>query len=337
MNNRYRNATSSIRGWDFQENAAIFLMVEHIKDAVSIRVEGATEDIEIAFKDKSRLYAQAKSSRDPDSTKNVLVALDKALSALEDDSKKNDCRRIVYICNFDDPFNEPTTLRYFGRYPSLIPYKDLPPVCRSHIDTLCTRKHCSNFCKDNFVVCSIPFRGDAPGRYRVIKEKVQNLLNTLSVSNRISCDDVLSRWQLDFHQNASQTNLFCEISKEQLIWPIIAWLCRLDADSEELAGYDTCQQEAIIVGYGGVICDKVDNFQFVSRVMAAFFQFQQKHSTERKMLALTSNFIETEWQQFSKEFIVSEDVDLKDVVQITMRKVLGSRSVIRRIKEGVSL
>lgn len=48
-----RNASASAFGWDFQTNSAILLMLENIKDAKRVRVEGADEDIEITLQDRS--------------------------------------------------------------------------------------------------------------------------------------------------------------------------------------------------------------------------------------------------------------------------------------------
>ncbi len=64
MNNR--NASPAAFGWDFQVNAAILLMLENIKEAKRVRVEGADEDIEIAFMDHTKVYAQAKAVEKPD-------------------------------------------------------------------------------------------------------------------------------------------------------------------------------------------------------------------------------------------------------------------------------
>ena len=50
-----RNASASAFGWDFQANSAILLMLENIKDAKRIRVEGADEDIEVTLQDKTLL------------------------------------------------------------------------------------------------------------------------------------------------------------------------------------------------------------------------------------------------------------------------------------------
>ena len=43
-----RNASASAFGWDFQANSAILLMLENIKDAKRVRVEGADEDVAAA-------------------------------------------------------------------------------------------------------------------------------------------------------------------------------------------------------------------------------------------------------------------------------------------------
>ena len=42
-----RNASASAFGWDFQANSAILLMLENIKDAKRIRVEGADEAVSL--------------------------------------------------------------------------------------------------------------------------------------------------------------------------------------------------------------------------------------------------------------------------------------------------
>ena len=67
-----RNASASAFGWDFQTNSAILLMLENIKDAKRVRVEGADEDIEITLQDQTKLYAQAKAVEKPDDISHVI-------------------------------------------------------------------------------------------------------------------------------------------------------------------------------------------------------------------------------------------------------------------------
>ena len=82
-----RNASASAFGWDFQANSAILLMLENIKDAKRVRVEGADEDIEITLQDRSKVYAQAKAVEKPDDTSHVIDKLTKALETLSDAAK----------------------------------------------------------------------------------------------------------------------------------------------------------------------------------------------------------------------------------------------------------
>lgn len=55
------DASASSFGWNFQVNAGIFLLLHYIKDAKSIKIESKYEDIEICLKNKSKIFAQAKS------------------------------------------------------------------------------------------------------------------------------------------------------------------------------------------------------------------------------------------------------------------------------------
>ena len=84
-----RNASASAFGWDFQANSAILLMLENIKDAKRVRVEGADEDIEITLQDRSKVYAQAKAFVKPDNASHVIDKLTKALETLRDDAKND--------------------------------------------------------------------------------------------------------------------------------------------------------------------------------------------------------------------------------------------------------
>lgn len=79
-----RNASASAFGWDFQANSAMLLMLENIRDAKRVRVEGADEDIEITLEDQTKIYAQAKAVEKPDDTSHVIDKLTKALQTLSD-------------------------------------------------------------------------------------------------------------------------------------------------------------------------------------------------------------------------------------------------------------
>lgn len=100
-----RNSTASSFGWSFQVNAALFLFLEYLKTAKSLRVEGKDEDIVIVLSDNTKIYAQAKSTIKPDdiASKQKIDKLSEALETLNDDFEKKDSKIFIYITNFSNP------------------------------------------------------------------------------------------------------------------------------------------------------------------------------------------------------------------------------------------
>ena len=45
------NASQDVFGFDFQINATIFLLLDNIKEVKTVRMEGASEDIELTMND----------------------------------------------------------------------------------------------------------------------------------------------------------------------------------------------------------------------------------------------------------------------------------------------
>ena len=130
-----RNASASAFGWDFQANSAILLMLENIKDAKRVRVEGADEDIEITLQDQLKVYAQAKAVEKPDDTSHVIDKLTKALETLSDAAKKGDGSLFTYVTNSSNPFNNQRTLSYFtGR--THLGYDELPDAAQNKINEI---------------------------------------------------------------------------------------------------------------------------------------------------------------------------------------------------------
>ena len=54
------NASPEVFGFDFQVNATIFLLLDNIKVIKTVRMEGASEDIELTMNDGNQIMAQAK-------------------------------------------------------------------------------------------------------------------------------------------------------------------------------------------------------------------------------------------------------------------------------------
>lgn len=164
-----RNASVSAFGWDFQANSAILLMLENIKAAKRVRVEGADEDIEITLQDRSKVYAQAKSVEKPDDTSHVIDKLTKALETLNDAAKNGDGSLFTYVTNSSNPFNSQRTLSYFtGR--THLSFDELPDIAKKRIDGIIRAKGYTELDVHKLDVRVIPFYGnDLKNRYKEIQ------------------------------------------------------------------------------------------------------------------------------------------------------------------------
>ena len=54
------NASSTMAGFQFQVNVAIYFMLKYLKDIEAIRVEGEKEDVEVYLNNNNRYMIQAK-------------------------------------------------------------------------------------------------------------------------------------------------------------------------------------------------------------------------------------------------------------------------------------
>lgn len=215
-----RNASTSAFGWDFQVNSAILLLLENIKDAKRVRVEGATEDIEITLEDKNKIYAQAKAVAKPDDTSNVNNKLKKALETLNEASKKKDGNLFTYVTNSSNPFNNQKTIPYFTRRTHLS-FNELPDAAQKKIKDIISKNRYTDLNLQQFDVRVIPFYGNDPkNRYKEIKACIDEFLEKAEV-NLFGLNKIMEIWQKDFFHNATLTDTSVSITKQSIIWPLI--------------------------------------------------------------------------------------------------------------------
>lgn len=131
---RSRKADAVVFGFDFQINAAIVLMLEHIKELHSLRLEGNDEDIELTLQDNTKIFAQAKavvnSSFD---FANVRKNLKKALTSLSEGSRQPNVRQLIFITNSPNPFKDEASRSVFYA-PTHRCFSDLPPSAQKIVE-----------------------------------------------------------------------------------------------------------------------------------------------------------------------------------------------------------
>ena len=233
-----RNASASAFGWDFQANSAILLMLENIKDAKRVRVEGADEDIEITLQDQTKMYVQAKAVEKPDDTSHVIDKLTKALETLSDAAKNGDGSLFTYVTNSSNPFNNQRTLSYFtGR--THLSFDELPDVAQNKINEIIQKNEYTDLDVHKLDVRVIPFYGnDLKNRYKEIQACVNEFLAEMNVDVQGISTDIMGIWQKDLFQNATQSDTTISISKEKMIWPLIVLVVDKTAANEYKTNFD---------------------------------------------------------------------------------------------------
>lgn len=227
-----RNASSSAFGWDFQANSAMLLMLENIREAKRVRVEGSDEDIEITLDDHTKIYAQAKAVEKPDDTSHVIDKLTKALETLSDAAKNGDGSQFTYMTNSSNPFNNQRTVSYFtGR--THLGFDELPDQAQKRIKDIITKNGFADLDVHKLDIRVIPFYGnDLKNRYKEIQACVNEFLATVSVNLPGVNAEIMEIWQRDLFLNATQSDTAISVSKEKMIWRLIVLVVDKTAANE---------------------------------------------------------------------------------------------------------
>ena len=336
-----RNASASDFGWDFQHNAAIVLVLKNIKnDFKSVRVEGATEDIEINFNDGEISYIQAKASESPEQDTNVKSKLEKALESLNDASRQSNVKSLVFTTNNHIyPFNHAKKDKdpYISGRTSL-KYSELSANSQKIIDGIIKNKKLSNIKikKEKLSVEVIPFYGDDDdNRYKEIYKSVENFMDDVANRN-IAKKQILEKLQLKFQKNASKKDVNITLTKEDIVWCIIAVICDSGNEfvtdemiDEEFDG-DYGLRDSVKEKYGFVIEDSSHKFQLISKVFAEYQKYKMLDKTKKYI-----DFIKLNWNLFTDYFTDVESDQQKMLIYMILGKIFNNRSVINNIRENV--
>lgn len=326
------NATASAFGWEFQSNAAIMLMIKNIVNASKVKVEGENEDVEITFSDGKMLMAQAKAVENPDDVSHVKEKLASGLRTLNDAAKDPNVNQLIFVTNSPNPFKDVTTMYKFSSPLNVVPFSELPESCQEVVNDICTT--CGyNIDVSMLTVCVMQFHGQAEDeRYKVLRSLTEEFLNDIGVE-KVSANQILSLWQHSFSVNASQRTT--SITKESMVWPIIAILCEVRETDTELDDYDSSDVAEILRKYRAVINNNSERFEFISKVLSDYEEFH----LEMKSRDRVPRFISERWNQYMEDFDLknADAATAEAVIRLTILNVLKSRRIIADIKSKVKL
>lgn len=331
-----RNASFSAFGWDFQINAAIVLLLENITELDKVRVESATEDIELTLESGEKIYSQAKSVVNASNDfANVKKKLKDAIESLTEAYSIGDSKQLIYVTNSPNPFDDDSSKSaFYGSARKT--YDSLPDSCKTTIEDM-VKKLSNRIDLNQLIVRVIPFEtDDLVERYKEIKRVVDDFVYDVAPNYPGMGKQVMEIWQKDLFQNATQNHLELTISKKQLVWTIIVLTTDVEKnESEFLDDVDCCDYQDIVCSYKNLINTCTERFEFATKIISDYNEYEFEGKAREKL----AKFINSEWEKYLKEIDMNQiDEDIKEqIIKIILFNILKQKRIVSSIKKKVNL
>lgn len=328
-----RRADATIFGFEFQTAAAIVLFIENMKDVKSLRLEGC-EDIHLNLNDGQLILAQAKAVQRPrEDFSNVTKNLKKALTSLSEAGKEGNARALIYITNSIKPFGKKFDSL---ERPTWQTYDSLTKNERSVIDKYLDQIEYP-LEKEVFRLEVIAFdTDDDREKYKYIKYIINKFLVDLRVAQLISGDQILDVWQTYVFKSGTKRSAELMLSKEQLIWILVAEMIDSQTIPEELSEeIDEGLVDEVSCQYKKLIRERMDNFEFTSKVLSDFQNFRKGKTRNHICLDFSLGMAE----KYLNDLQASQlDEEMRKILlQIILYLIVSNRIRINQIKNGVGL
>lgn len=329
------NASPEVFGFDFQVNATIFLLLDNIKEIKEVRMEGASEDIELTMNDGSQIMAQAKGIvKGSSDFSNVRRNLQKAIGTLSSADNKS-VERLILITNSKNPLKEDSSKSFFYGPPVAVGYNDLSDEAKKVIDNIVDRLNIL-LDKNKFYIYYFMFETDnLKTRYAVIEEKVKDFINHLSLGQILSAKELIDTWQNNLFHNGSQTDVTIKLSKKEIVWPVIVLTLGKQLPTEYIEDYDQGFINEITTQYSYLVNAVTERYDLITKIL---FDYNSLNCI-LPMRERARKFIADKWKDyisvFSFETLVEEVQEA--VTKVILAKVIQQRYLIDNISREVLL
>lgn len=329
------NASQVMFGFDFQVNATIFLLLDNIKEVKTVRMEGASEDIELTMNNGNQIMAQAKGVvKGSSDFSNVRRNLQKAIGTLSSADNKS-VEQLILITNSKNPLKEDTSKGFFYGPPAVVGYTDLSDEAKKVIDNIVERLNVP-FDKNKFQIYYFMFETDnLKTRYAVIEEKIRDFINQLNLGQILSATELMQVWQNDLFHNGSQTDTTIKLSKKEIVWPVIALTLDKHMPAEYIEDYDQGLINEVTVQYSYLINSITERYDLITKILYDYNSSNYALPIKER----TRTFIKDKWQDYISVFsLESLDAEVQEAVtKVILAKVIQQRYLINNISREVSL
>ena len=325
------NASPSGYGWDFQVGAGIVLMLDNVKTFISMKMEGASDDIELTL-ETGKIYAQAKSVTQMGDQSSASTNLTKALITLSKDAGNGDAVKLIYITNIINPFSSKISsdYQYGGSYEFSILPTDVQMKIRSKVDR--------DFPTDIFEVHILHFFGEGKNKFNSIKTKIAEFLRE-SIDDISYSNQLLESWFTTFMANAADkpTNKKpFELKKKDIIFPVIVLV--IDRPTSENDFIRVCNHNnysEVVQRFREIINRNICDYEFVAGVLGDFL-------IKRNLFTDKANYkysyVTTEWRGYEQQFSVIKNQELREaVIKLLLLSVINQSGKISDIRRATNL
>lgn len=328
------NASSTMRGFTFQDCASMVLFLDHIKEIDSIRIEGKDEDIELYLSDGTKIFSQCKSCKIDNWDHEYGDCFKDALRTMSA-ADGSDCVGLIYTTNIIRPLGNKAES---GDFPSdddrWIQYDELSIKSKMIIAGLIKKSgHVIDVNKLSFRI--IGFTGNTENlKLKVVRDNIREFVVNSGINNNVNVNNIFSLWLDIVTFNASDEDTSITISKKQIVWLFIE--NQMGVEGPHLDEYDSAIEIEIMTSYGRLIDQYVERIDFTSKVLSDYYEWSKDKPRGQKTI---DDFVESNWILYKDELNAP---DLSDecqelLIKIIIKKIINLRIYIKKVKEAANL
>lgn len=324
------NASPSAYGWCFQVGAGISLMLDNIKEFTSLKMEGASDDIELTL-NSGKIYAQAKSVTKIGDQSSASTNLTNALRTLSQDANNGDAVSLIYITNISNPLSSKTVSAF--QYNRSYEFSVLPDDAQTKI----RKKVTEDFPTDKFKLHILSFFGEGDNKFESIKEKISEFLRE-AIDDPSYNKRLLNSWFETFMVNASdkpdkQKKL--ELKKNDVINPVIVLV--IDSPVSEGDFIKVCDHDnytEICQQYRQTISANVCDYEFYSEVIGDYLS---KRNQAPCRATYKFDFVKSEWKDYETRFSAIPNVETREaLIKLLLLTVIKQSRKFNEIREATN-
>lgn len=320
------NASPSAYGWSFQVGAGISLMLDNITKFSSMKMEGASDDIEITTP-AGKIYAQAKSVTKIGDQSSAAKNLQNSLRTLSQVAKNGDALELIYITNIENPLSSKhkSAFTYGNSYEFSILPDDAQKKILKHVG--------DDFPATSFRVHIIRFFGEGDNKFASVKEKISEFLRE-ALDDKSYTPRLLDSWFTTFMVNASDKpdkEKSLELDKKEIILPIVILAVDTPLNEQEFSKVcDYDNYEEIQQRFRTIVYDKTCDYNFYSGVLGDYIT--KRGSSDRY------DYVMNEWASYGQQFEMIKDEQLREaLIKYLLLTIITQKTKIEGIRKAANL